>query len=264
MRAARLFFCFCRPWRQAPELNWQEPASLVSSDPVLLCCAKKNGVGRQEEVAQRKPFERVFSGLFRKQKGRGPFEIPGVPNLQCLPSRAPPTYFGRTLFLACKHLLVYKMTNDLPAEQQIWQISSAARHFCSAKILAGGLRLGTGASSQSGKSPRKEISRGNLLCAESGLPSLSYPRLLSTQKYAGTLDWYNQPYRAALGCQRGRCPSVSERSPEETLPKGFLWAISSRRLDTALLCAAKKRGVESPGWQVSASLNWRLPPRTAK
>ena len=26
--------------------------------------------------------------------------------------------------------------------------------------------------------------------------------------------------------------------------KGFLWAISSRRLDTALLCAAKKRGVE--------------------
>ena len=46
--------------------------------------------------------------------------------------------------------------------------------------------------------------------------------------------------------------------------KGFLWAISSRRLDTALLCAAKKRGVESPGWQVSARLNWRLPPRTAK
>ena len=30
-------------------------------------------------------------------------------------------------------------------------------------------------------------------------------------------------------------------------------AISSRRLDTALLCAAKKRGVELPGWQVSAS-----------
>ena len=29
-------------------------------------------------------------------------------------------------------------------------------------------------------------------------------------------------------------------------------ATSSRRLDTALLCAAKKRGVELPGWQVSA------------
>ena len=63
---------------------------------------------------------------------------------------------------------------------------------------------------------------------------------------------------------RGAAPLCFRRSPEETIPKGFLWAISSRRLDTALLCAAKKRGVESPVWQVSARLNWRLPPRTAK
>mgnify|MGYP007079236484 CR=1 FL=1 len=48
---------------------------------ILLSCAKKNGVGRQEEVAQRKPFKRVFSGLFRKQKGCDPFEILGVPDL---------------------------------------------------------------------------------------------------------------------------------------------------------------------------------------
>ena len=88
-----------------------------SSNPVLLSCAKKNGVGRQEEVAQRKPFKRVFSGLFRKQKGCGPFEIPGVPDLQCLTSRAPPTYFGSTLFLVCTALLVCKMSDDLPAEQ---------------------------------------------------------------------------------------------------------------------------------------------------
>ena len=114
------------------------------SDPILLSCAKKNGVGRQEEVAQRKPFERVFSGLFRKQKGRGPFEIPGVPNLQCLPSRAPPTYFGRTLFLACKHLLVYKMTNDLPAEQQIWQSRPPQGIFALQKSLRVGCDGGGG------------------------------------------------------------------------------------------------------------------------
>ena len=71
-------------------------------------------------------------------------------------------------------------------------------------------------------------------------------------------------YRAAPGCQRDRGPSVSGRVQRNPLSRGFLWATSSRRLDTALLCAAKKRGVESPGWQVSASLNWRLPPRTAK
>ena len=203
-----------------------------SSDPVLLCCAKKNGVGRQEEVAQRKPFERVFSGLFRKQKGRGPFEIPGVPNLQCLPSRAPPTYFGRTLFLACKHLLVYKMTNDLPAEQQIWQSRPPQGIFALQKSLRVGCDGGRGSSSQRGKSPRKEISRGNLLCAESGLPSLSYPRLLSTQKYAGTLDWYNQPYRAALGCQRGRAPLFRKESrgnPSQGFPLGNFFAEARHR-----------------------------------
>ena len=163
--------------------------------------------------------------------------------MQCQTSRAPPTYFGSTLFLVCTVLLVCKMSDDLPAEQQICDTLSAARHFCSAKILAGGLRWGTGPSSQRGKPPRKEISRGNLLCAESGLPSLSYPRLQSVQKYVSTPNRYNRLYRAARGA-RGAAPLCFRRSPEETLPKGFLWAISSRRLDTALLCAAKKRGVE--------------------
>ena len=172
--------------------------------------------------------------------------------------------FDSTLFLTCRHLLVCKITDDYAAEQQIWRHLSAARHFCSAKILAGRAAMGgRGSSSQRGKSPRKEIFRENLLCAESGLPNLSYLRLLSVQKYVSTRNWYNRPYRAAWGV-RGAAPLCFGRSPEETLSKGFLWAISSRRLDTALLCAAKKRGVESPGWQVSASLNWRLPPRTAK
>ena len=137
---------------------------------------------RREEVAQRKPFKRVFSGLFRKQKGCGPFEIPGVPDLQCPPSRASSTYFGSTLFLVCTALLVCKISDDLPAEQQICDTLSVARHFCSAKILAGGLRWGTGVLiAENAAPPRKEISRGNLLCAESGLPSLSYP---STREYS--------------------------------------------------------------------------------
>ena len=43
---------------------------------------------------------------------------------------------------------------------------------------------------------------------------------------------------------KGPRPFCFRKSPEKTLLKGFLWATSSRRLDTALLCAAKKRGVE--------------------
>ena len=153
------------------------------------------------------------------------------------------TYFGSTLFLVCTVLLVCKMSDDLPAEQQICDTLSAARHFCSAKILAGGLRWGTGPSSQRGKPPRKEISRGNLLCAESGLTNLSYPRLQSVQKYVGTPNRYNRPYRAARGARGAAAPLFRKESRGNPF-KSFLWAISSRRLDTALLCAAKKRGVE--------------------
>ena len=51
-------------------------------------------------------------------------------------------------------------------------------------------------------------------------------------------------YRAAPGCQRDAVPLFREES-RGTPSRGFLWATSSRRLDTALLCAAKKRGVES-------------------
>ena len=125
-----------------------------SSNPILLSCAKKNGVGRQEEVAQRKPLGRVFSELFRKQKGCGPFEIPGVPDLQCPPSRASPTYFGSTLFLACKYLLACKKSDDFTAEQQIWRHLSAARHFCSAKILAGRAAMGDGGPHRRVRGPR--------------------------------------------------------------------------------------------------------------
>ena len=129
--------------------------------------------------------------------------------------------------------------------------------FALQKSLRVGCDGGRGSSSQRGKSPRKEISRGNLLCTESGLTNLSYLRLLSVQKYVSTLNWYNRPYRAAWGARGAAAPLFPKESRENPF-KGFLWAISSRRLDTALLCAAKKRGVESPGWQASSSLSLAL------
>ena len=158
------------------------------STPRFLAAQRSAVSSRREEVAQRKPFKRVFSGLFRKQKGCGPFEIPGVPDLQCPPSRASPTYFGSTLFLACKYLLACKKSDDLPAEQQIWKTCPPQGIFALQKSLRAGCDGGRGSSSQSRQPPRKEISRGNLLCAESGLANLSYSRLPSTQKYVSTLD----------------------------------------------------------------------------
>ena len=138
------------------------------------------------------------------------------------------TYFGSTLFLVCTALLVCKMADDLPAEQQICDTLSAARHFCSAKILAGGLRWGWGPRrSRQRHRPRKEISRGNLLCAESGLPSLSYPRLQSVQKYVGTPNRYNRPYRAARGARGAAAPLFRKESrgnPSQGFPLGNFFA----------------------------------------
>ena len=120
-----------------------------------------------------------------------------------------------------------------------------ARHFCSAKILAGGLRWGWGPQrSRQRHRPRKEISRGNLLCAKSGLPSLSYPRLESAQKYVTLPDWENLCTGQPRGARGTAVPLFREES-RGTPFKGFLWATSSRRLDTALLFADKKRGVET-------------------
>ena len=64
-------------------------------------------------------------------------------------------------------------------------------------------------------------------------------------------------YRAAPGCQR----EESRGTPF----KGFLWATSSRRLDTALLFADKKRGVET--YQAGRALPvnpWSLDHRISK
>ena len=124
-------------------------------------------------------------------------------------------------------------------------VFDAARHFCSAKILAGGLRWGWGPRrSRQRHRPRKEISRGNLLCAVSGLPDLSYPRLESAQKYVTLPDWENLCTGQPRGARGTAVPLFREES-RGTPSKGFLWATSSRRLDTALLFADKKRGVET-------------------
>ena len=168
--------------------------------------------------------------------------------------------FDSTLFLACRHLLVCKITDDYAAEQQIWRHLSAARHFCSAKILAAGCDGGRGSSSQRGKSPRKEISRGNLLCAESGLTNLSYLRLLSVQKYVSTLNRYNRPYRAAWGARGAAAPLFPKESRENPF-EGFSLGNFFLTADAVLLCAAKKNGVGKwTSWQVSARITLALAP----
>ena len=111
--------------------------------------------------------------------------------------------------------------------------------FALQKSLRVGCDGGRGSSSQRGKSPRKEISRGNLLCAESGLTNLSYLRLLSVQKYVSTLNWYNRPYRAAWGARGAAAPLFPKESKENPF-EGFSLGDFFLTADAVLLCAAKK------------------------
>ena len=130
--------------------------------------------------------------------------------------------------------------------------------FALQKSLRVGCDGGRGSSSQSRQPPRKEISRGNLLCAESGLPNLSYPRRLSAQKYVSTFNWYNRPYRAAWGARGAAAPLFPKESRENPF-EGFSLGNFFLTADAVLLCAAKKNGVGKwTSWQVPASLNWRL------
>ena len=159
--------------------------------------------------------------------------------------------FVSTLFLDCSCNPVCNTFNDQTAEQRTYSLSPPQGIFALQKSLRGDC-------------PRKEISRGNLLCAKSGLPNLSYPRRLSAQKYVTTPDWENLCTGQPRGARGTAVPLFREES-RGTPSKGFLWATSSRRLDTALLFADKKRGVET--YQAGRALPvnpWSLDHRISK
>ena len=152
--------------------------------------------------------------------------------MQCQTSRAPPTYFGSTLFLVCTVLLVCKMSDDLPAEQQICDTLSAARHFCSAKILAGGLRWGTGVLIAEQAAPAQRNFQRKFALRRVGSYKFVVPPTIEYSKVRSTLNWYNHPYRAAPGCQRGRAPLFPKESRgnhSQGFPLGNFFAAARHR-----------------------------------
>ena len=117
--------------------------------------------------------------------------------------------FDSTLFLACRHLLVCKITDDYVAEQQIWRYLSAARHFCSAKILAGRAAMGDGALIAEGEAPAQRNFQRKFALRRVGSYKFVVPPTIEYSKVRSTLNWYNHPYRAAR-VPEGPRPSVSE------------------------------------------------------
>ena len=89
-----------------------------------------------------------------------------------------------------------------------------------------GCNGGRGTSSQRTQPPRKEIFRENLLCAELGLPSLSYPSTREYSKVREHARFVTLSVPGSPGSQRGRAPLFGKESRGNPF-KGFLWAISS-------------------------------------
>ena len=213
------------PVVQGPVINWQYLASLRGFDPTLLSCAKKRGV--------EPPRRNCYFTLARKYtRVCGPLCDPRGASF-ILPHRSS-VFYG-----FCQHSLsglqLHSSLQDIQrpdCRAANLQSFAAARHFCSAKILAGGLRWGWGPQRSRQRHPRKEISRGNLLCAASGLPDLSYPRLAVAQKCVTTPDWENLCTGQPRGARGTAVPFVSggvQRNPFQGVPLGNFFAEARHR-----------------------------------
>ena len=177
------------------------------STPRFLAAQRSAVSSRREEIAV------VALAAQHNTRVCGPLCDPSGSS-QAIPSLlSASTVFASTLALVCNCIPVCRIFNDQTAEQQTYSLSPPQGIFALQKSLRGDC-------------PRKEISRGNLLCAKSGLPNLSYSRRLSAQKYVTTPDWENLCTGQPRGARGTAVPLFREES-RGTPSKGFLWATSS-------------------------------------
>ena len=126
--------------------NWQRPASRVGFDPTLLSCAKKRRV--------EPPGRSCFFTLARKYtRVCGPLCDPGSSS-QVMPALSS-VFYGFCQYSRSGLQLQSGLQHIQQSACQAANLQSfaAARHFCSAKILAGGAAVGMGSPPQSGSSP---------------------------------------------------------------------------------------------------------------
>ena len=101
------------------------------------------------------------------------------------------------------------------------QSFAAARHFCSAKILAGRAALGMGSPPQSGiAAPAQRNFQRKFALRQVGSSKFVVPPTRERSKVRNNARQESTQYRAAPGCQRDRGPFCFGKSPEEPLPRG--------------------------------------------
>ena len=88
--------------------------------------------------------------------------------------------------------------------------------FALQKSLRGGLRWGTGPSSQRGKSPAQRNFQRKFALRRVGSYKFVVPPTIERSKVREHAQLVQPSVPGSLGCQRGRCPSVSERVQRKT------------------------------------------------
>ena len=113
--------------------NWQCSASLVGFDPTLLSCAKKRGVEPPRRSCPKEPLGRGSSGLFPKQRDRGPSGTLGLPGTEIFP-------VGRG------YVLLSALWSGV---RQIWKTRLGAKQISSGNFFARAVHLSTTAGTPS-------------------------------------------------------------------------------------------------------------------
>ena len=100
-------------------------------------------------------------------------------------------------------------------------VFAAARHFCSAKILAGGTAVGMGSPAQSAEAPPAQRNfQRKFALRQVGSSKFVVPPTIERSKVRNNARLGKSLYRAAPGCQRDRGPFCFGKSPEEPLSRG--------------------------------------------
>ena len=144
---------------------------------------------------------------------------------------------------AIANWLAVRSTINLPSSELT--VFRRRKVFLLCKNPCGGTAVGMGSPPQSGiAAPAQRNFQRKFALRQVGSYKFVVPPTIERSKVRNHARLGKSLYRAAPGCQRDAVPLFREES-RGTPSKGFLWATSSRRLDTALLFADKKRGVET-------------------
>ena len=125
------------PWSRDQGSFWQRPASWFFSTPRFLAAQRSAVSSLREEVA-------ILRWRVNTQGSADPCEIPWVLSMQCLTNEIIFCGFRKH---SLSGLQLHSSLQDIQrpdCRAADLAVFAAARHFCSAKILAGGLRWGWG------------------------------------------------------------------------------------------------------------------------